>query len=268
MKSFREKYGDTALIAGASEGIGVAFARALASRGMNLILIARRKELLEKSASEIEREFSVRAFPVACDLAEATVLEKIQTSLGNFDVNMLVYNAAFSPIGPFLKSSEEDLQRTVSVNMITPLKFVRTFGERMVEKKKGAIVLMTSLAGFQGSGFLAMYSATKAFNRMLGESLWYEWKSKGVDVIACCAGATATPGYINSKPKSAGLFAPRVQQPGEVAEECLRKLGKVPSFISGRGNRVASFFMQKIFSRKTAVTIMGDTTRKIYSVED
>jgi hypothetical protein len=268
MIDLRDKYGDTALIAGASEGIGAAFAHELASYGMNLILVARRKDELENIADELEAHHGIIAMTVVCDLADEDALEKIQSSLGNFEVSMLIYNAAFSPIGPFLKLSEEDLLRTISVNMLTPLKFVRAFGNRMVEKRKGAIVLMTSLAGFQGSGFLAMYGATKAFNRMLGESLWYEWKSKGVDVIACCAGATATPGYINSKPKSAGMFAPRVQQPNEVAEECLKELGKVPSFISGRGNKIASFFMQKIFSRKTAVKIMGDTTRKIYSIED
>ncbi|MFI5134286.1 MAG: SDR family NAD(P)-dependent oxidoreductase [Chitinophagales bacterium] len=266
--NFREKYGDTALIAGASEGIGAAFARALASRGMNVILIARRKEPLEKTASEIEKKFGVRAMSVVCDLADENALEKIQSAIGDVEVNLLVYNAALSPIGPFLKLSDDEMLKVASINMLTPMKFAHAFGARMIEKRKGAIVLITSLAGFQGSGYLAMYSATKAFNRMLAESLWYEWKNKGVDVIACVAGATSTPGYIQSKPKSAGMFAPRVQQPHEVAEECLKKLGRVPSFISGRGNRVASFFMQNIFSRKTAVKIMGDATKKIYSVED
>ena len=126
---------------------------------------------------------------------------------------------------------------------------------------------MTSLAGFQGSGFLALYAATRAFTRVLAEGLWYEWKSKGVDVIACCAGATLTPGYINSNPKAAGFFAPKVQRPDEVVEECFRKIGKVPSFIPGTGNKIASFFMTHLLSRKTAVNIMGNTTREMYSIE-
>jgi short-subunit dehydrogenase len=103
--------------------------------------------------------------------------------------------------------------------------------------------------------------------KFLGESLWYEWKEKGVDVIACCAGATATPGYINSNPGPTGFFNPRVQQPEAVVEACFKKLGRVPSFIPGSGNRMASFLMQKIFSRKAAVKIMGDTTRKMYRIE-
>jgi short-subunit dehydrogenase len=124
---------------------------------------------------------------------------------------------------------------------------------------------MASLAGFQGSGFLSMYAATKAFNRVLAESLWYEWKEGGVDVIACCAGATSTLNFIETQPEKTSFLAPRVQKPREVAEECLERIGKQPSFIAGRGNRIASFFMQKIFSRQTAITIMGDTTRKMYS---
>lgn len=125
---------------------------------------------------------------------------------------------------------------------------------------------MSSLAGFQGSGFLAVYAATKAFNRILGESLWYEWKNKGVDVIACCAGATSTPGYLDSNPDQKNYFAPRVQAPDEVANECLERLGKTPSFITGRGNKIASFVMQKLMPRKIAIKIMGDTTRKMYRI--
>jgi short-subunit dehydrogenase len=134
----------------------------------------------------------------------------------------------------------------------------------MLKKEKGAVIIMASLAGFQGSGFLAAYAASKAFNRVLAESLWYEWKDKGIDVIACCAGATSTPNYIKSNPEKTGFFAPRVQTPEEVVEECFKKLGKTPSFVSGFGNKIASFIMQRLMPRKMAVKIMSDTTRKIY----
>jgi hypothetical protein len=99
---------------------------------------------------------------------------------------------------------------------------------------------------------------------VLAESLWYEWKSRGVDVIACCAGATATPNFIRSNPEKTSMFAPRVQRPEEVVEECFQRLGKQPSFISGWGNKIASFIMQKLMPRKMAVNIMGDTTRSMY----
>jgi hypothetical protein len=126
---------------------------------------------------------------------------------------------------------------------------------------------MSSLAGFRGSGFLATCAASKAFIRVLAESLWYEWKSKGVDVIACCAGATATPNYIRSMPGKTSFAAPQPQKPEAVVKECMRKLGKVPSFTSGSGNKLAAFLMQHIFSRKKAINIMGNSTRKMYRIE-
>ena len=122
--------------------------------------------------------------------------------------------------------------------MVTPLKILQHFGGKMLTDGRGAVVLMASLAGFQGSGFLSVYAATKAFNRILAESLWYEWKDKGVDVIACCAGATSTPNFNETNPAKTNFFAPKVQTPLEVATECLKNLGRRPSFITGRGNSI------------------------------
>ncbi len=92
---------------------------------------------------------------------------------------------------------------------------------------------MSSLAGFRGSGYLAAYAASKAFNRVLAESLWYEWKSKGVDVIACCAGAVGTPNFEKTKPGKKGFLAPKVQSPDEVVNECFKHLGKRPFVYFG-----------------------------------
>lgn len=261
-----KRYGRTAMVAGASEGIGAAFAFALAKEGMDLILIARRPENLNKVAGEIEREFGVKTICIPCDLAEENVLQRIENSIGETDVDFLVYNAAVSPIGPFINLTNENITLATEVNIQTPLRLIHHFGGKMVARGRGAVVVVSSLAGFQGSGFITLYSATKAFGRILAEGLWFEWRKRGVDVIACCAGATATPNYINSKPAKSSLFAPRVQLPEEVADECLRKLGKVPSFITGRGNKIASFIMHRILPRRFAVMIMGENTRKIYQI--
>jgi uncharacterized protein len=264
MRKLTQKYGKTALIAGASEGIGAAYTDCLAAEGMDLVLVARRLQPLLQLATQLEEKYKINVTSITCDLASANAAYQIQDALNGKEINFLVYNAALSHIGPFLENTLEDNEKIARVNMITPMNMIHVFGEKMVQRERGAIILMASLAGFQGSGFLSMYAATKAFNRILGESLWYEWKEKGVDVIACCAGATATPNYIKSNPEKSSLFAPRVLTPEEVASECLKKLGKGPSFITGRGNRVASFFMQRLMPRKLAITIMSDTTRKIY----
>ena len=262
--SLKQKYGTTALVAGASEGIGAAFATYLAKEGMDLILIARRLQPLQQLARSLQDRYKINVMSIQCDLSDPNATQQIEKALNGREISLIVYNAALSYIGPFIENSQENISLAAQVNMITPLNMVRFFGEKMVAKGKGAIVLMSSLAGFQGSGYLSLYAATKAFSRIFGESLWYEWKDRGVDVIACCAGAVATPGYKNSRPGKTGFFTPRVLNPEEVPRECFKKLGNQPSFITGRGNRWASFIMQKILPRKMAVNIMGDTTKKMY----
>jgi len=260
----KEKYGQLAMVAGASEGIGAAYSNYLAAEGMDLILIARRREQLEQLASSLINKYHINVSTLNCDLSESGSAQYIKEFVRDKEINVLVYNAALSHIGPFEDDTVEHNIAIANCNMITPMTLVRVFGEEMLKKGKGALILMASLAGFQGSGYLASYAATKAFNRVLAESLWYEWKNRGVDVIACCAGATSTKNYLLTNPGNQGLFAPRVLSPEEVVEECFKRLGKKPSFVAGTGNKLASFVMQRLLPRKAAINIMGDTTRKIY----
>ena len=266
--NIKERYGQVALVAGASEGMGAAFANTLAKQGMNLVLVARRKKNLESIAKGLSHQYSIETWPVVCDLGAPDATGQITDAIGDMMINFLVYNAALSYIGPYLDSPISDHIEIAGVNMITPMKMLHHFGSRMVKEKRGGIVLMSSIAGNQGYGFLATYAATKAFNRILAESIWYEWKTKGVDVIGCCAGATMTPNYIESKPRKVSMFAPKPQLPEDVVRECFSKIGKVPSFISGRSNKIACFLMNHIFSAKMSVNIMGDTTREMYNVKD
>ena len=192
--NLRQKYGNTALIAGASEGIGAAFASCLAEEGMDLVLIARRPQPLHLLASELQAKYKSNIKCISCDLSDSDSVNQILEALNGNEINFMVYNAVSSYIGPFIKNSFEYYLQMAGVNMLTPLKMIRVFGEKMVAGGKGAIILMTSLAGLQGSGNLSVYAATKAFIRVLGESLWYEWKESGVDILACCAGRYCNTG--------------------------------------------------------------------------
>ncbi len=265
--TFKQNYGNTALVAGASEGMGAAYAYALAQRGMNLVLIARRREPLEATAKKLREQFNIKVQPIVCDLAAPDATKQLINAIGGLCIDFMVYNAALSYIAPYLDTGLSTHADIAKVNMLTPMAMLHHFGGKMVERRKGGVVLMSSIAGFQGSGFLATYAATKAFNRVLAEGLWYEWKLKGVDVIACCAGATATPNYINTNPGKANPLEPKPQLPAQVVEECLQKIGKTPSFISGTGNKLISFLMQHIFSRKRAVEMISDGMRKMYGIE-
>lgn len=267
MLNLKDKYGNTALVAGASEGLGAAYCHALAAQGIDLVMIARRKETLDSAAAEIRTKYGVQTHTIACDLADPNIISIINDQIAGLSIDILVYNAALSHIGPFLDTDINEHIKVTTVNIDTTMRLVHHFGGAMVSRGKGAVILMASLAGFQGAGFLTTYASTKAFNRIFAESLWYEWKNKNVDVIGCCAGATSTPNYINTKPEKMNPLAPRVQTPEEVVKECFEKLGKVPSFVTGTGNRIATFFMTNIMSRKMAVSTMGDTTRKMYKID-
>lgn len=263
-----ENCGNRALVAGGSEGIGASFATALARKGYSLTLVARRPDPLQKLAGKLSEEYDIPVRCLACDLSDEDAAEQIISFVSGEVPDIIVWNAALSYIGPFIDCPSEEHVRATRLNMITPLRIVHHFGGKMLERHSGAIILMSSMAGLQGSGYLATYAATKAFSRVLAESLWYEWKDKGVEIMACCAGASATPGYLGSAPVRASIFAPPVQMPDDVVSECFARLGTTPSFISGRVNRLASLFMHRLIPRKAAVEIMGNNTRKMYRIKD
>jgi short-subunit dehydrogenase len=123
---------------------------------------------------------------------------------------------------------------------------------------------MSSMSGFQGTPFVAAYGASKAFNLVLAEGLWYELKSAGIDVIACCPGPTGTPGFTDSLRGKPPPAFPPVLSPHQAVEQPLRSLGKRSVLIPGVPNRIASFFIQKLLPRQAGVRIMGNTTGKMY----
>jgi short-subunit dehydrogenase len=129
----------------------------------------------------------------------------------------------------------------------------------MLERRRGAIVLMSSLTAFQGTAYTAVYGATKAFNLSLAEALWAELRDTGVEVMACCAGATRTQSYLKAMPGG----APGELDPDQVVREALARIGRGPIMIPGRFNRVASFFMRRLLPRRKAVEIMASQTKRL-----
>jgi len=176
----------------------------------------------------------------------------------------LVYNAAFSAIGPFLERPVEDHLKEIQTNALTPLKLVYLCAQQMMVRGCGGIVLMSSLSAFQGSAYISTYAATKAFNIVLAEGLWEEWRERGVDVLVCISGAVKTPNYIASEPGQTGGLGAMTMNPDQVVREALNALGKGPYIIPGRMNRVASFVMRHLLPRKAAVRFMGRILREMY----
>jgi hypothetical protein len=258
--SFKEKYGPWALVAGASVGLGAAFATELAARGLNLILLARGTDALEALAERLRKAFSVEVRTVTADLGDVRAAARCAELAQEHEIGLLVYNAAYSKVGRFLDGTLEDHLRTVDVNCRGPVSLALALGKPMAARKQGGILLMSSLAGGQGTPLVATYGASKAFSLVLAESLWHELREHGVDVLACRAGATRTPAFEASQPQG----KTPMMDPEPVVRQALDALGGGPSMVPGALNRFVAFVFARFLPRRVAVSIMGNATRRLY----
>ncbi|OBI84486.1 hypothetical protein A5663_11295 [Mycobacterium sp. E740] len=261
MPTFADRYGSWAVVAGASEGLGEAFARGCAARGLNVVLIARRVELAEQIAEDITASTGVQTRAMRADLASRQDLDSILTDLADLDVGLLVYNAAFSAVGPFWNFDVDTHLKEIDVNVRGPLVLAHGFGARFRARGRGGIILMSSMGALQGMVRVANYSATKAYNLVLAEGLWAELRDDRVDVLVSCAGATRTPNYLASEPDDANV---PVQEPEEVAAETLDALGRKPTVFPARVLRFTHFAFRHLVGRRTAVRLMAFASERTY----
>ena len=152
--AFHLKYGPYALVAGASEGLGAAFAEVLAQRGFNLLIVARREKKLATFSEHLENKYDVHCQYKALDLAKYAEVKEWISSL-EFDIGLMIYNAAYAPIDYFINVPEDKLKQIIQVNVQTPLLLCKLFSEKMQLRQRSGIVLMSSLAGYQGSPKIA-----------------------------------------------------------------------------------------------------------------
>jgi short-subunit dehydrogenase len=256
MTPFRQRYGPVAVVAGASEGLGAAFARALAARGLDLVLVARREGLLKELGERLTSLHGVSVRPVVCDLADAAFVDGIRDGVAGREVGLGVYNAAYAFVAPLLDRPLEDALRVVDVNVRGPLRFVHGLAPGMRARRRGGFILMSSLAGFQGAPKIGAYASSKAFNIVLGESLAAELRPEGIDVLVSCPGAIRTPNYSQTTKKD----APGTLDAQIVADRTLDALGRGALIVPGALNKFATFVMRRLLSRAVAVALMGKNT--------
>ena len=231
--SYAERYGPWGVVLGASEGLGEAYARGLAARGLDVVVAARREEPLRHVADDIAAQYGVATRAVPLDLAAPDFLAALRSVTDGIDVGIVVYNGAAAHVGPFLDGGDDALHAIVAVNCTGPLLVCQHFGRRLVERGRGGIVLMGSAAGLAGSAFISAYAASKAFDLVLGESLWSEWRDKGVDVLSVIGPAIDTPTYRRSLSSESRANLPVPMDPAVVVEQVLDALGTDPSFVPG-----------------------------------
>jgi short-subunit dehydrogenase len=175
-----------------------------------------------------------------------------------------VSNAFFGPVRLFFEQSLEEKLRTVDVNVRASLILVHEFGAKMLARKRGGMILLSSASALQGTAYAANYAATKAYNLILAEGLWAELREHGVDVLGFMPGATRTPGFEASQPRLGGSRLATVMEPGPTVADALKALGKGPSQIAGRRNRWTMLLTGKLMPRKKVIALVGGTMRDWY----
>jgi len=204
----------------------------------------------------------VRAVPL--DLSERGAVQALCDATANLDVGLLVCSAAASPLGDFLDVSLRDHERLVDLNCRLPSLLAWEFARRMAARGRGGVILLSSMAGFHGTGFVAHYAASKAYLRVLAEGLWNELRPRGVDVIACCPGLVRTPTLDAGRPVRPVWLASPLMESAPVVAQTLRALGRRPVVIPGLANRISSWITGHLLPRRAAIALSSMGTRAMY----
>jgi uncharacterized protein len=260
------KYGPWALIAGASDGVGAAFAETVADSGINVVLLARREAVLDEVAERIRRRSGVETRVLVADLSAPDATASIVAATDDLDIGLLIYCAgADADFAPFLENSIDAAERMLQRNCLIPMQLSHHFGRAMVAHGRGGIVLLSSGAGFVGAPNMAAYGATKAFDMIFAESLWGELRDHGVDALGVVLGETDTPSLRRLR-EQRGLAGPDepvrgATAPEEVVSAAFKSLGKHPTCLAGKQMRRGARLINPI-PRGALVRLMIRVTRR------
>lgn len=252
----------TALITGASTGIGAQFARQLAARGMHLILTARNQEALQKLATELREAHGVQIDVFPLDLSEPSAPAEIFSHVKElgWNVDLLINNAGFLTYGPFQTIDAQQEQAEIQVNIAALVGLTHQFLPGMLTRKLGAVINVASLAGFQPIPYMTVYAATKAFVISFSLGLAEECRGRNIRIQALCPGTTKTEIFERASATDAEVGIPRTVE--QVVATSLRALDRDRSLIvDGFGNRVVSFFT-KLTPRWLAAYVAGRLVRR------
>jgi short-subunit dehydrogenase len=253
MTEFVQKYGPWAVIAGASEGIGASLADQLASRGLDLVLIARNGALLEQVAAGVRERHGVQARALVQDLTDPDVGTRVAEATAGLNVGLMIYNAGASDrTTTFLENEVDYSLKQIKLDCIGPIALAHHFGHAMRERGRGGVVLVASLACLAGSATLAMYSAVKAFQHNFAEGLWAELGPHGVDVCCTPLGITYTPAFQ----RMGFEYDPQMHMLSEdVAREIIENIGNGPVHVVGENNRAVASQVWTIDRRSLVETM-------------
>jgi len=256
-RSFLQQYGPWAIVTGAAhtEGLGYGFARQLAGRHINLVLVDILAEELEARAQELRDRYLVKVKPVALDLSKPDFLPELTAVTDDLEIGMLVCNHMYTPkeTPAILEMDLATHHAMLDINARAYTTLVHTYGRQMVAQGHGGILLVSSQAGLHGTPYTGAYSANKAFQLMLGESLWYELRHSSVDVLVLTPGLTRTQGDALD-----GYPSFMLMDVEPVVREALAGLGRQHLVIPGPINKLFQCASSQLMSREKAVITTGD----------
>ncbi len=251
---WKRRFGEWALVTGASSGLGADFVRQLAGKKMNIILVARRVERMNIVAEEVENDYGVKTLVIGQDLIKSDAIPNIINEVGDKELGVLINNAGYGVLGNFHENDYDYQVEMVKLNCVVPVALTHAFIEPMVKRGKGAVIFLASTAAYQGVPFFSVYAATKSFNLFLAEGLWGEYRKKGIDVMGLSPGYTETEFQSHAHIKR--TRGPTAAKSEDVVELAIRKLGKTPSVIHGVMNYLGAF-SARLMPRGTLVKLGG-----------
>jgi uncharacterized protein len=261
--SVKARYGGWVLVAGASAGLGAAFAHESGRLGFDVVLLARRADALEETAASIRAKHGVATRCIAADLAQDDIVDLVALRTEDLDVGVLVYNAAAELYGPFLTLGPDSYRTNIAVNCFAPTVLAQHFGARMRDRGRGAIALVSSLAALQGARYITTYAAAKAYELILAEGLWEELGDHGVDALAYVVGATvstswhgAAPGAYTEAQELSALQA-RILQPATSQDVAARLFTVLPYGPRQYSNVVDEAAAQEAASKPRAEVVQA-----------
>ena len=260
---FAERYGPWAIVAGASEGVGSAFAEEAARRGSNVVLLARRRQVLDNIADKISSASpGIQVRVLATDLAEPDAAASVIEATADLDVGLLMCNAgADANYKPFLDLPATAALGMIQRNCVVPTELCHHYGATMVARGHGGIIVVSSGAAFAGAPNMVAYGATKAFDMVFAEALWAELHDHGVDVLSLVLGETDTPALRRLRAQRGVVDDPDAPLPGvtrvdEVVADALDHLHLGPSWMVGEQLREGAKLLTGGMSRNDLVGVM------------
>ncbi|HEY3025512.1 MAG TPA: SDR family oxidoreductase [Pyrinomonadaceae bacterium] len=252
----------TTLITGASSGIGEVFARKLAARGDNVLLVARSEDRLMTLCNELGRINSIRAQYVAMDLSRPDAPARLvaEAQKRELEIDLLINNAGFGSMGDFAKLDLARELNMIDLNIRALVELTHRFLAPMRERKRGAIINVASTAGFQPIPFMATYAATKAFVLSFSEALWEENRPYGIKVMALCPGVTETRFF-----EAANIERPPgrvIQSAEDVVDTALRGLKRGKSHIISGWANFLMIESERLVPRSFVARMAGKVLRK------